>query len=94
MVDVAAALEAGGLTNPHVREYVEHWAKITGADRVEVVGQFGVEEVIGVAVHQQHCTIRAATVPRRLTARNEGGDQVALPIGIGAEGQRLLPIAR
>ena len=38
MVDVAAALEAGGLTNPHVREYVEHWAKITGADRVEVVG--------------------------------------------------------
>ncbi|MBC9958290.1 phosphoenolpyruvate carboxykinase (GTP) [Yimella sp. cx-51] len=38
MVDVAAALEAGGLTNPHVREYVEHWAEITGADRVEVVG--------------------------------------------------------
>ena len=37
MVDVAAALEAGGLTNPHVREYVEHWAEITGADRVEVV---------------------------------------------------------
>lgn len=37
MVDVAAALEAGGLTNPHVREYVEHWAGVTGADRVEVV---------------------------------------------------------
>ena len=38
MVDVAAALEAGGLTNPNVREYVEYWAGITGASRVEVVG--------------------------------------------------------
>jgi phosphoenolpyruvate carboxykinase (GTP) len=37
MVDVAKALEEGGLTNPHVREYVEHWAGVTGADRIEVV---------------------------------------------------------
>ncbi len=37
MADVQAALDAAGLTNQHVREYVEHWAGITGADRVEVV---------------------------------------------------------
>ncbi len=38
MADVQAALDAAGLTNQSVREYVEHWAGITGADRVEVVG--------------------------------------------------------
>lgn len=38
MVDVAKALQEGGLTNPHVREYVEYWAGVTGAARVEVVG--------------------------------------------------------
>ncbi|MGJ9412971.1 phosphoenolpyruvate carboxykinase (GTP) [Aeromicrobium sp. CF4.19] len=37
MSDVAAALDAAGVTNPHVREYVEHWAGVTGAERVEVV---------------------------------------------------------
>lgn len=37
MVDVAKALEEGGLTNPHVREYVEYWAGVTGAARIEVV---------------------------------------------------------
>jgi phosphoenolpyruvate carboxykinase (GTP) len=35
--DVTRALDAAGLTNPHVREYVAHWAAVTGADRVEVV---------------------------------------------------------
>jgi phosphoenolpyruvate carboxykinase (GTP) len=34
---VDAALDAAGLTNPHVREYVHHWAQHTGAARVEVV---------------------------------------------------------
>ncbi|MGJ9422963.1 phosphoenolpyruvate carboxykinase (GTP) [Aeromicrobium sp. CF3.5] len=38
MANVQAALDAAGLTNQSVREYVEHWAGITGADRVEVVG--------------------------------------------------------
>jgi phosphoenolpyruvate carboxykinase (GTP) len=38
MTDVQAALDAAGLTNPSVREYVEHWAGVTGAARVEVVG--------------------------------------------------------
>ncbi|EFQ84435.1 phosphoenolpyruvate carboxykinase (GTP) [Aeromicrobium marinum DSM 15272] len=38
MADVDAALDAAGLTNPHVREYVKYWAGITGAERVEVVG--------------------------------------------------------
>ncbi len=38
MTDVDQALDAAGLTNPHVRDYVKHWAGITGAARVEVVG--------------------------------------------------------
>jgi len=37
MADVEKVLEEAGLTNPHVREYVLHWAGVTGADRVEVV---------------------------------------------------------
>jgi phosphoenolpyruvate carboxykinase (GTP) len=36
-VDVAAILDHAGLTNPHVREYVRHWAALTGAERVEVI---------------------------------------------------------
>jgi phosphoenolpyruvate carboxykinase (GTP) len=35
--DVDRALDAAGLTNIRVREYVRHWAGLTGADRVEVV---------------------------------------------------------
>ena len=34
---VDEAMDAAGLTNPHVREYVNYWAELTGADRVEVV---------------------------------------------------------
>jgi phosphoenolpyruvate carboxykinase (GTP) len=37
MVDVNTALDAGGVTNPKVREYVAYWAELTGAARVEVV---------------------------------------------------------
>ena len=37
MASVDAALDAAGLTNPNVRAYVEYWAELTGADRVEVV---------------------------------------------------------
>ncbi|MGH3457190.1 phosphoenolpyruvate carboxykinase (GTP) [Aeromicrobium sp.] len=37
MADVEAALDEAGLKNPHVREYVRHWAEHTGAERVEVV---------------------------------------------------------
>lgn len=37
MADVDSALDAAGLKNDAVREYVRHWAGITGADRVEVV---------------------------------------------------------
>jgi phosphoenolpyruvate carboxykinase (GTP) len=36
--DIAAALDAAGLTNTDVRDYVAHWAAVTGAARVEVVG--------------------------------------------------------
>jgi phosphoenolpyruvate carboxykinase (GTP) len=37
MVDVDKALDAAGLTNPKVREYVAYWAELTGAERIEVV---------------------------------------------------------
>ncbi|MGY2700942.1 phosphoenolpyruvate carboxykinase (GTP) [Nocardioides sp. HB32] len=37
MVDVETVLDEAGLKNPRVREYVAHWAEITGAERVEVV---------------------------------------------------------
>ncbi|KAA1395754.1 phosphoenolpyruvate carboxykinase (GTP) [Aeromicrobium ginsengisoli] len=37
MVDVDATLDEAGIKNPHVREYVKHWADLTGAERVEVV---------------------------------------------------------
>ncbi|KQY55845.1 phosphoenolpyruvate carboxykinase [Aeromicrobium sp. Root495] len=37
MADVQAALDQAGLTNPHVREYVQYYADLTGAERIEVV---------------------------------------------------------
>lgn len=37
MADVEAALDAAGLTNPAVREYVRKYADLTGAERIEVV---------------------------------------------------------
>ena len=37
MADVDGALDAAGLTNKPVREYVAHWAEVTGAERIEVV---------------------------------------------------------
>jgi phosphoenolpyruvate carboxykinase (GTP) len=37
MADVDGALDAAGLTNTAVREYVHHWADVLGAERVEVV---------------------------------------------------------
>ncbi|MFD1824474.1 MULTISPECIES: phosphoenolpyruvate carboxykinase (GTP) [Mumia] len=37
MADPDKAMDEAGLTNPRVREYVRHWAELTGADRVEVV---------------------------------------------------------
>jgi phosphoenolpyruvate carboxykinase (GTP) len=38
MADIDAEFDRAGLKNPNVRAYVHHWAAITGADRVEVVG--------------------------------------------------------
>ncbi|GAA5155688.1 phosphoenolpyruvate carboxykinase (GTP) [Nocardioides marinquilinus] len=35
--EVERVLDAAGVRNPHVREYVAHWAGITEPDRVEVV---------------------------------------------------------
>jgi phosphoenolpyruvate carboxykinase (GTP) len=37
MADVDQALDAAGLKNPRVRDYVRHWAELTGAERIEVV---------------------------------------------------------
>jgi phosphoenolpyruvate carboxykinase (GTP) len=36
--DLEASLDEAGLKNPFVREYVRHWAEITRAERVEVIG--------------------------------------------------------
>jgi phosphoenolpyruvate carboxykinase (GTP) len=36
--DLEASLDEAGLKNPYVRDYVRHWAEITGAERVEVIG--------------------------------------------------------
>lgn len=38
MADVEAALDAAGLKNPKVREFVAEYAELTGAERIEVVG--------------------------------------------------------
>src|SRR3954447_13521120 len=37
MVDVDKVLDESGLKNPLVREYVAHWAAVTGAAAIEVV---------------------------------------------------------
>jgi phosphoenolpyruvate carboxykinase (GTP) len=37
VVAVDAVLDQAGLTNSRVREYVQHWFEITGAERIEVV---------------------------------------------------------
>ena len=37
MADLEASLDAAGLTNRSVREYVLHWAEFLGAERIEVV---------------------------------------------------------
>ena len=37
MADVAGALDAAGLHNQAVRDYVAHWAEVTGAERIEVI---------------------------------------------------------
>ena len=37
MANVEAILDAAGLTNPRVREFVAHYAELTGAERIEVV---------------------------------------------------------
>ncbi|HEX6149745.1 MAG TPA: phosphoenolpyruvate carboxykinase, partial [Nocardioides sp.] len=37
MADVEAALDAAGLHNPKVREFVAEYAELTGAERIEVV---------------------------------------------------------
>jgi phosphoenolpyruvate carboxykinase (GTP) len=37
VIDVDAALDRAGLKNSQVREYVRHWAQLTGAERIEVI---------------------------------------------------------
>lgn len=37
MLNVDAALDEAGLKNSRVREYVHHWAQLTGAERIEVI---------------------------------------------------------
>ncbi|MEO6413652.1 MAG: phosphoenolpyruvate carboxykinase (GTP) [Pedococcus sp.] len=37
MTEVGTVLDAAGVTNPRVREYVKYWAELTGAAQVQVV---------------------------------------------------------
>ena len=38
LADLETSLDDAGLKNPYVREYVQYWAELTGAERVEVIG--------------------------------------------------------
>jgi phosphoenolpyruvate carboxykinase (GTP) len=37
VIDVDVVLHEAGLKNSHVRDYVRHWAELTGAERIEVI---------------------------------------------------------
>jgi phosphoenolpyruvate carboxykinase (GTP) len=50
MAEVQAALGAAGLRNVYVREYVRHWAELTGAARVEVVSASDDARLLGEAL--------------------------------------------
>ena len=50
MADVEAALDAAGLTNQHVRDYVKYYAELTGAERVEVVTAADDDRLLAEAV--------------------------------------------
>ena len=58
----------------------------------EVVGQLGVEEVVGETVHQQHGMGRRGVRGVRLAATHQRGDEVALTVGIRAKANGLLPV--
>ena len=48
--DVAKVLDEAGVTNPHVRDYVTHWAGITGPSRVEVVNASDDDRLVAEAL--------------------------------------------
>jgi phosphoenolpyruvate carboxykinase (GTP) len=50
VADVDAALDAAGLKNPYVREYVKHWAEHTGAAGVEVVSAADDDRLVAEAL--------------------------------------------
>ena len=58
----------------------------------EVIGQLGVEEVVGVAVHRQD-RMRSSGGVLGLPAAHQGRDDVALTVRIGPEWDRALPVA-
>src|SRR5206468_10264026 len=50
MAEVQAALGGAGLRNVHVREYVRHWAGLTGAARIEVISASDDTRLVGEAL--------------------------------------------
>jgi phosphoenolpyruvate carboxykinase (GTP) len=50
MVDVDKALDDAGLKNPLVRDYVAHWAEVTGASEIEVVNASDDARLVAEAV--------------------------------------------
>ena len=51
MANVEAILDAAGLTNPKVREFVAQYAELTGAERIEVVNEhsYAPSEIVAMA---------------------------------------------
>jgi phosphoenolpyruvate carboxykinase (GTP) len=50
VADIDAVLDAAGLRNQHVRDYVQHWFAHTGADRVEVINASDDERLVREAL--------------------------------------------
>ena len=77
--------------SPRTAAFVQVKGVEREAEGGKVVGQLGVEEVVGEPVHEQH---RMSCGRVGLAAAHQRGEQVALAVGIGAEGERLLPVTR
>ena len=79
-----------GLARPAALAQVQ---RVEGEAAVgEVIGQLGVEEVVGVAVHRQDRMRPPGGVLGGPMA-HQGRDDVAFAVGIGPERDRALPVA-
>lgn len=89
MIDVVRVLNEAGLTNPEVQEYVEYWAGLTGAERIEVVSAADDSRLLqesldageiqpagdGLFYSRSHPKDTARTEERTIVATNNPKDQ-------------------